>query len=205
MSATRIGFAMTGSFCTFSAVFEQLQALADWGYELTPVLSYAASQTDNRFYAAEKVKEILTDITGRAPLTTLNQVEPIGPKKLLDVYVIAPLTGNSLGKLCHGVYDTPALLGAKAHLRNGRPVVAAISTNDGLAGAAENVGRLMNMKHFYLVPFGQDDPYHKPSSLVAHFDLLQSTIAAALAGAQLQPMLREYRPAVAERAQEMPC
>lgn len=192
MNTTRMGFAMTGSFCTFESVFGQIQRLAERGYDITPILSYNGNQEENRFVVPREVQEKLHLITGKKPLCQLSQVEPIGPKKLLDIYVLAPATGNSLGKLAAGIYDTPALLGVKSHLRNERPVVVAISTNDGLAAAAQNIGKLMAQRNYYFVPFGQDDPYGKPRSLVAHFDLLPKTVAAALAGVQLQPMLREY-------------
>ena len=189
MNSTRLGFALTGSFCTFEKVFEQIKELVNRGYDVTPILSYNAGREKNRFFAPEEVHERLEEITGKKPMTTLNEVEPIGPKKLLDIYVLAPATGNSLGKLANGVYDTPALLGAKSHLRNGRPLVIAVSTNDGLALSAANIGRLLAVDNVYFVPYGQDDPYNKPRSLVAHFDKIPQTVASALAGMQLQPML----------------
>ncbi len=189
MNSTRLGFALTGSFCTFEKVFEQIRELVNRGYDVTPILSYNAGREKNRFFTPEEVHERLEEITGKKPMTTLNEVEPIGPKKLLDIYVLAPATGNSLGKLANGVYDTPALLGAKSHLRNGRPLVIAVSTNDGLALSAANIGRLLAVDNVYFVPYGQDDPYNKPRSLVAHFDKIPQTVASALAGMQLQPML----------------
>ena len=189
MSKTRVGFALTGSFCTFRAVFIQIQRLVDAGYEVTPVLSFHASQNDTRFYAKDTVFYQLKSITGRDPLTTLPAVEPIGPRKLLDIYVIAPMTGVSMAKFAHGIFDTPALLGAKSHLRNGRPVLLAPSTNDGLSTAAENIGKILGMRNVYMVPFGQDDPTNKPRSLVADFTKIPEAMAAALAGAQMQPIL----------------
>ena len=189
MSKTRVGFALTGSFCTFRAVFAQIQSLVDAGYEVTPILSFHASQEDTRFYAKDTVFYQLKSITDREPLTTLTEVEPIGPKKLLDIYVIAPMTGVSMAKFAHGIFDTPALLGAKSHLRNGRPVLVAPSTNDGLSTAAENIGKILGMRNVYMVPFGQDDPVGKPRSLVADFTKIPEAIAAALAGAQMQPIL----------------
>ena len=126
---------------------------------------------------------------GRPPLVTLPQVEPIGPKKLLDAYIIAPMTGASLGKFANGIFDTPALLGAKSHLRNDRPVLIAPSTNDGLGAAAQNIGKILGMRNVYFVPFGQDDPIGKPRSLVADFDKIPEALASALAGAQMQPIL----------------
>ena len=189
MNSTRIGFALTGSFCTFEKVFEQMQELVDRGYDVIPILSYNAGREENRFFPPAQIHQKLEEITGKKPLTTLHEVEPLGPKKMTDVYVLAPATGNSLGKLANCIYDTPALLGAKSHLRNGRPLVIAVSTNDGLSMSASNIGRLLALDNHYFVPFGQDDPYNKPRSLVAHFDKIPQTVASALAGMQIQPML----------------
>jgi dipicolinate synthase subunit B len=189
VNSTRVGFALTGSFCTFEKVFEQIKELVNRGYDVIPILSYNAGREENRFFSPEQIHEKLEDITGKKPLTTLHEVEPLGPKKMTDVYVLAPATGNSLGKLANCIYDTPALLGAKSHLRNGRPLVIAVSTNDGLSMSAGNIGKLLAMDNFYFVPYGQDDPYNKPRSLVAHFDKIPQTIASALAGMQIQPML----------------
>lgn len=185
----RIGCAMTGSFCTFKAVFEAWRALRATGAALTPILSFNAATVDTRFYPAAETRRIFEGIAGRAPLTTLAEVEPIGPKKLLDALVIAPCTGNTLAKLANGVADTPVTLAAKSHLRNGRPVVIAVSSNDALAQNAKNIGLLLSMKHIYFVPFAQDDAFGKPNSLVAKFDKMPETVAAALAGKQLQPLL----------------
>ena len=185
MSNTRIGFAMTGSFCTFAKAFAALKELAQAGYEITPILSFAAAEADTRFFKREAVLRTLEEYTGRPPLTTLTAVEPIGPKKLLDAYILAPMTGASLGKMANGIFDTPALLGAKSHLRNGRPVLIAPSTNDGLGAAAENIGKLLAQRNVYFVPFGQDDPLGKPRSLVADFSLIPQALAAALAGGQM--------------------
>ena len=189
MSKTRVGFALTGSFCTFQKVFSVIKNLTDAGYDVTPILSYAAGSEDTRFYPAAAVWQTLEEITGRKPLSTLPEVEPIGPKKLLDAYVIAPMTGASMGKMAHGIFDTPALLGAKSHLRNSRPVLVAPSTNDGLSTAAENIGKILAMRNVYIVPFRQDDPIGKPRSVVADFSKVPEALAAALAGAQTQPIL----------------
>jgi dipicolinate synthase subunit B len=189
VNSTRVGFALTGSFCTFEKVFEQMQELVDRGYDVIPILSYNAGREENRFFSPAQIHEKVEEITGKKPLTTLHEVEPLGPKKITDVYVLAPATGNSLGKLANCIYDTPALLGAKSHLRNGRPLVIAVSTNDGLSMSAANIGKLLAMDNFYFVPYGQDDPYNKPRSLVAHFDKIPQTVASALAGMQIQPML----------------
>lgn len=189
MKKTTIGFAMTGSFCTFERVLKQMEALVRRGYEVLPVLSFNAGMLDTRFMTAEHLRARIVEITGNEPIDTLTGAEPIGPKKMSDVFLIAPATGNSLAKLAGGIFDTPALLGAKSHLRNDRPLVLAVSTNDGLGTAAQNIGRLLNMRNIYFVPFGQDDPVKKPRSLVADFAQIPRTVAAALSGVQLQPML----------------
>lgn len=185
----KIGFALCGSFCTFSAVFPIVEKLAA-AHEVIPIVSYAVWETDTRFGLAKDHIRRLTEICGREPLRTLTQVEPIGPKKLFDILVIAPCTGNTLAKLAHGVADTPVTMAAKSHLRNGRPVVLGISTNDALAGAAQNIGLLLNRKHYYFVPFRQDDPLEKPTSMVADFTLVPETITAALTETQIQPIIR---------------
>lgn len=189
MKKTSIGFAMTGSFCTFERVLKQMEALVRRGYEVVPVLSFNAGMLDTRFMTAEHLRARIVEITGNEPIDTLAGAEPIGPKKMTDVFLIAPATGNSLAKLAGGIYDTPVLLGAKSHLRNDRPLVLAVSTNDGLGAAAQNIGRLLNVRNIYFVPFGQDDPVKKPRSLVADFTQIPRTIAAALSGVQMQPML----------------
>ena len=189
MKKTSIGFAMTGSFCTFERVLKQMEALVRRGYEVLPVLSFNAGTLDTRFMTAEHLRARIVEITGNEPIDTLAGAEPIGPKKMTDVFLIAPATGNSLAKLAAGIYDTPVLLGAKSHLRNDRPLVLAVSTNDGLGAAAQNIGRLLNVRNIYFVPFGQDDPVKKPRSLVADFSPIPRTIAAALSGVQMQPML----------------
>ena len=189
MKKTSIGFAMTGSFCTFERVLKQMEALVRRGYEVLPVLSFNAGTLDTRFMTAEHLRARIVEITGNEPIDTLAGAEPIGPKKMTDVFLIAPATGNSLAKLAAGIYDTPVLLGAKSHLRDDRPLVLAVSTNDGLGAAAQNIGRLLNVRNIYFVPFGQDDPVKKPRSLVADFSQIPRTIAAALSGVQMQPML----------------
>ena len=189
MKKTSIGFAMTGSVCTFERVLKQMEALVRRGYEVLPVLSFNAGALDTRFMTAEHLRARIVEITGNEPIDTLAGAEPIGPKKMTDVFLIAPATGNSLAKLASGIFDTPALLGAKSHLRNDRPLVLAVSTNDGLGAAAQNIGRLLNVRNIYFVPFGQDDPVKKPRSLVADFSQIPRTIAAALSGVQMQPML----------------
>lgn len=192
MKQTTIGFALTGSFCTFEKALEQIGELVRRGYDVLPVLSFNAGAMDTRFMTADKLRERLMELTGHEPIDTLVGAEPIGPKNLCDVFVIAPATGNSLSKLVNGQFDTPALLGAKSHLRNENPLVLAVSTNDGLGAAAQNIGRLMTWRNVYFVPFGQDDCVRKPRSLVADFTQIPRTIAAALAGVQLQPMLMQH-------------
>ena len=183
-----VGFAMCGSFCTYSAVFPVMEELAA-SYDLLPIFSPASGSVNSRFGTAAAHLQRATEICGTTPLRTIQEVEPIGPKKLLDALIIAPCTGNTLAKLAHGIADTSVTMAAKSHLRNGRPVVIAVSTNDGLAAAAENIGRLLVRKNHYFVPFGQDDALGKPTSLVADFSQLPMTVKAALEGRQIQPLL----------------
>ena len=184
----KIGFALCGSFCTFSNVFPIMERLAQT-HDVIPIFSQCAYTTDSRFGTATVHIQRTGEICGRMPLHTIAEVEPIGPKGLLDILVVAPCTGNTLAKLAHSIADGPVTMAVKSHLRNGRPVVLAVSTNDALAGAAENIGKLLSRKHIYFVPFGQDDPCKKPTSMVAHFDRLPETLDAALQGVQLQPLI----------------
>ena len=183
-----IGFALCGSFCTFANVFPVVDSLSKQ-HTVTPILSDAAATIDTRFGTAEAHKKRLLEICGRMPLSTIAEVEPIGPKKLLDVLIIAPCTGNTLAKLAHSIADTSVTMAAKSHLRNGRPVLIALSTNDALGGAAENIGKLLARKHYYFVPFSQDNAIGKPTSMIADFTQIPQTVAAALDGVQLQPIL----------------
>ena len=183
-----IGFAMCGSFCTFSQVFPVMELLSR-DYTLIPIFSEVSYSIDSRFgYARDHIRAAV-EICGQEPLHTIPQVEPIGPKKLLDALIIAPCTGNTLAKLAHSIADGPVTMAAKSHLRNGRPVIVAVSTNDALAGAAENIGKLMVRKNIYFVPFGQDDPIKKPTSMVADFSRIPQALEAALEGRQIQPLL----------------
>lgn len=184
-----IGFAMCGSFCTYAAVFPVLEALVKT-CTVIPIFSQASYSVDSRFGTAQEHIRRASEICGRDPLHTLESVESIGPRKLLDALVIAPCTGNTLAKLAHSIADTPVTMAAKSHLRNGRPVVVAVSTNDALAGAAENIGRLLARRNYYFVPFGQDDPIKKPASIVADFSAIPETLALAMEGVQIQPLLR---------------
>lgn len=183
-----IGFAICGSFCTFSQVFPIMNDLAK-EHTLIPIFSQNSCTIDSRFGAAEEHIERVTEICGQEPICTIQGAEPLGPKKLLDVLVIAPCTGNTLAKLAHSIADTPVTMAAKSHLRNGRPVLLAVSTNDGLAGAAENIGKLLARKHYFFVPFGQDDPQNKPTSLVADFSKIPECLSLAAKGQQMQPIL----------------
>ena len=183
-----IGFALCGSFCTFRSVFPVMEELAK-EHSVIPIFSYSASSTDTRFGSAADHRTTALALTGREPLDSITSVEPIGPKRMLDALIIAPCTGNTLAKLAHSIADTPVTMAAKSHLRNGKPVILAVSTNDGLAGAAENIGKLLARKHYYFVPFGQDDSAGKPTSLVADFSRIPDTLDAAMEGRQIQPVL----------------
>lgn len=183
-----VGFAMCGSFCTYAQVFPIMELLGR-DYQLTPIFSDAAYTVDSRFGTAQEHIEAARDICGTAPLHTIAQVEPIGPRKLLDILVVAPCTGNTLAKLAHGIADGPVTMSVKSHLRNGRPVLLAVSTNDALGAAAENIGKLMARKHYYFVPYGQDDSEEKPTSMVADFTQIPQALTAALEGRQIQPVL----------------
>ena len=183
-----IGFAMCGSFCTFAQVFPVMEQLAG-NHNVIPIFSDNAYTIDSRFGSAKEHIAWAEAICKNKVLHTIAQVEPIGPKKLLDILVIAPCTGNTIAKLAHSIADTPVTMAAKSHLRNGRPVLIAISTNDALMGAAENIGKLMTRKHFYFVPFRQDDPVGKPTSIVADFSLIPQAIASAMEHKQLQPLM----------------
>ena len=184
----RVGFAFTGSFCTFNRVMAVLETVAA-RYDVQPIVSETSAATDTRFGNAHDFMREMQRLCDKRPITSIREAEPIGPKKLLDVLVIAPCTGNTLAKLAAGIADTSVTMAAKSHLRNGRPVVVAVSTNDGLAAAAKNIGALLARRNFYLVPFQQDDPVHKPTSLVAVMERIPETIEAALEGRQLQPVL----------------
>lgn len=183
-----IGFAMCGSYCTFARVFPVMEALAR-DHRVVPIFSENVQKTGSRFGEPAQFYERVFQITGIEPICSIADAEPIGPKKLLDALIIAPCTGNTLAKLSHCIADTTVTMAAKSHLRNGRPVIVAVSTNDALAGAAENIGRLLARKHYYFVPFGQDDPKNKPTSLVADFGKIPETMALALDGRQIQPIL----------------
>ena len=189
MKKTSIGFAMTGSFCTFERVLKQMEALVRRGYEVVPVLSFNAGMLDTRFMTAEHLRARIVEITGNEPIDTLAGAEPIGPKKMTDVFLIAPATADVIAKLAHGITDGAVTMAAKGHLRNGKPVVLAIATNDGLSASAPNIAALLNRKNYYFVPFGQDNAEAKPTSLIADFRKIILTAEAALEGRQIQPIL----------------
>lgn len=184
-----IGFAMTGSFCTFAKVIPQVRVLVENGANVIPIMSETAYSTDTRFGTAESFREQLLQITGNSIIKSVKEAEPIGPKGFLDMLVIAPCTGNSLAKLAAGIADSSVTMAAKAHLRNQKPLVLAVSTNDGLGNAAKNIGMLLNYKYTYFIPFRQDDCVKKPNSLVADMDKIRETVQAAFEGKQLQPIL----------------
>ncbi|AQS59322.1 dipicolinate synthase subunit B [Desulforamulus ferrireducens] len=189
LQGIKIGFALTGSHCTLAEVMPRIQELVDQGAEVFPIVSHSVDTMDTYFGTAEKWRQQLREICGKEPINTITGAEPVGPKKLVDVVIIAPCTGNTLAKLANGITDSPVLMAAKAHLRNQRPVVLAISTNDGLGINAKNIGLLLNTKNIYMVPFGQDSPTGKPNSLKSRMDLIMDTILHALQGKQIQPIL----------------
>lgn len=188
MTMLRVGLAMTGSYCTFDKVLTAAARLCE-SYDVTPIMSPNAAGVDTRFGPAAEFRARLEEMTGKSIITTIPQAEPIGPKHMFDVLLIAPCTGNTLAKLASGVTDTCVTMAAKSHLRNARPVLIAVSTNDGLSGSAANIGTLLARKNIYFLPFYQDDPGKKPNSLAADYALLEKAIDAACEGRQLQPVL----------------
>lgn len=187
----KIAFAMCGSFCTFEKVLSEAEKLVSDGLQLVPVMSASAASTDTRFGPCAEFKARLSRLANASIITSIVDAEPMGPQKMAQALLIAPCTGNTLGKLAAGITDTPVTMAAKSMLRSGRPVVIALSTNDGLAASFQNIGRLMNVKNLYFVPFGQDDPLHKPAGLQADFSLMESAVESALNGRQMQPVLIE--------------
>ncbi len=185
----RIGFAITGSFCTYAQVMPVIEELVNSGAHVVPILSYNAAVHDTRFIKAEDLKKFLEKTTGSKVLECLVEVEPIGPKKLLDLVIIAPCTGNTLAKLALGVTDTPVLLAAKSHLRNGRPVLIAVSTNDALGANAKNLGLLLNTRNIYFVPYRQDNKVEKCTSIVADMNMIIEAAKTALESKQIQPVM----------------
>ena len=189
MEKIRLGFAMTGSFCTFEKVFEVLSEICTEKYDIYPILSENAMACDTRFMTRDEILSRLSLITANKPIRTISEAEPIGPKKLLDVLVVAPCTGNTLSKLANGITDTSVTMAAKAHLRNERPLIVAPSSNDALSTNLKNIGLLMNTKNVFFVPFSQDSPETKHRSVISHFDLIEQTVEDALKGIQTQPII----------------
>ena len=185
----KIGFVMTGSFCTFVKALRTMENLVSLGHSVTPILSEHAGGMDTRFGTADDLRERLRNITGSEIIDSIAGAEPIGPKRMFDVLIVVPCTGNTLAKLAHGITDGAVTMAAKGHLRNGKPVVLAIATNDGLSASAPNIAVLLNRKNYYFVPFGQDNAEAKPTSLIADFRKIIPTAEAALEGRQIQPIL----------------
>ena len=189
LEGKNIGFCMTGSFCTFKNVIEQLSELKKTGANIIPIMSFNSYNLDTKFGKASEFIKTVEDITGNKIINTIQDAEPIGPKQMTDIIVIIPCTGNTLAKLSNGITDTPVLMATKSNLRNGNNVVIGVSTNDGLSGSAQNIGKLLNRRNFYFVPFRQDNPITKPRSLVFDPKLIIKTIELALENEQIQPIL----------------
>jgi len=189
LNSKNIGIALTGSFCTYDKVFHEIENLIEEHANIYPIFSFSSQTINSRFGNASDFLKKIKYMTGNDPITTIETAEPIGPKNYLDILVILPCTGNTLAKLANGITDTPVLMAAKAHLRNGKPLVISLSSNDALSMNLKNIGVLLNTKYIYFVPFGQDSPTGKPNSLIAHTNLLAQTIESALEGKQLQPVV----------------
>ena len=189
MSKKTIGFALCGSFCTFSKAIEQITMLIENNYKVIPIMSENAYSTDTRFGNCIDINKKIESICNHEIIHTITDAEPFGPKSLLDLLIIAPCTGNTLGKMANGITDTSVTMAAKSHMRNNKPVLIAVSSNDALSTSAKNIGMLQNNKNIFFVPYGQDDPNNKPTSLVAHFDMILPSIENALKGTQIQPIL----------------
>lgn len=185
----KIGFALTGSFCTFSKTIPKIKELVKEGAEVIPIMSYNAYELDTKFGKAEDFIAQIEEITGKKIIHTIQGAEPIGPKKMTDIMIIAPATGNTIAKLANGITDTPVTMAAKSHLRNESPLIIAISTNDALSGSAKNIGTLLNRRNYYFVPFRQDNPITKPRSIVFDEDYIIKTIEYALNGEQIEPII----------------
>ena len=188
-----VGLAITGSFCTFAKIREVAASLKNDNIRVIPIYSFRVQDTDTRFGTAEEFRRDMETVTGEKGLFTIPQAEPIGPSGCLDALIIAPCTGNTLAKLNAGITDSPVLMAAKAHLRNEKPLILSISTNDALGMNFKNIGMLMNMKHIYFVPFGQDDYKKKKNSMIAHTHLVGKTLEEALRGRQIQPVIMGYQ------------
>ena len=189
LEGMKIGYAFCGSFCTFEKSIAELEKIVKDGAIVTPIMSFTAFDTDTRFGKAADINKRIEDICGNKIISTIEGAEPIGPKKMFDILIVAPCTGNTVAKLAAGIIDTPVTMAVKSHIRNTKPVVLAIATNDALAGSAKNIGMLLNYRNFYFVPYGQDNFSAKPNSLVADFSLLGDTVLLAAKGKQIQPLL----------------
>lgn len=190
LSKIRVGLCVTGSFCNFSKLDQVILNLQDSGVaEILPIVSNSCLESENRFSTPNMIKEKLERLTGNKIIDTIAKAEPIGPKDMLDILLVLPCTGNTLGKLSHGITDGPVLMAIKSHIRNNKPVVIGVSTNDGLGASAENIGRLLNTKNMYFIPFNQDDPHKKPKSVVCDYTKTVDTLKEALKGKQIQPVL----------------
>ncbi len=189
MADIKAGFAMCGSFCTFSKVIPQMKKLIEENVDVYPIMSEIAFSTDTRFGRCEEINREIEKICSQKIIATVKDAEPIGPKKMFDILIIAPCTGNTLAKLANGIADTSVTLATKAHLRNSKPVLIGVSTNDALGNAAKNIGNLMNYKNIYFIPMRQDDPVGKPNSIVADFEKLYESMLRALDYKQIQPMI----------------
>jgi len=185
----RIGMALTGSFCMYEKIYREMKHLVEEGAQVIPIFSNNAKSIDSRFGKAEDFLKKAVEITGNKPILTIPEAEPIGPKNMVDILLIAPCTGNTLAKFANGITDSPVLMAAKSHLRNNRPLVISLSSNDSLSMNLKNIGVLMNTKHVYFVPFGQDNCLGKPNSMIAHTELIVPTLEEALEGKQLQPVI----------------
>lgn len=185
----KIGFALTGSFCTFSKAIEQMENLVKLGAEVIPIMSYNSYDLDTKFGSASEHINRIKQITNKEIIHTIQEAEPIGPKKMTDIMIVAPCSGNTIAKLANGITDTPVIMAVKSHLRNQLPVVIAISTNDALSSSAENIGKILNRNNYYFVPFRQDNPITKPNSLVFDSKLIIETLEKALEREQIQPVI----------------
>lgn len=189
---SNIGFALTGSFCTFDKAIEQMKVLKSAGHNLTPIMSFNAYNLDTKFGKAQYFREEIEKVCENKIIHTLQDAEPIGPKKMFDILLVEPCSGNTLAKIASGIVDTPVTMAVKSHLRNSRPVLLAVSTNDALGNAAKNIGFLLNVKNIYFVPMGQDEIYLKPRSVVADFKCTELALNSSLQSVQLQPIIKGY-------------
>lgn len=189
LKGKNIGYCFTGSFCTFRVSINAMKKLVEEGANVFPIMSFNGYNLDTKFGKAEDFRKEIEEITGNKIISSIQEAEPIGPKKMFDILIIAPCSGNTIAKLAHDIIDTPVAMATKSHLRNERPVVIAVSTNNALSGAAENIGKLLNRKHYYFVPFKQDNPITKPRSVVADFSYIKKTLEYALDSEQIQPII----------------